>query len=135
MKISESELYSQLSEVVAAAESDSVEAPAVGVLTSVNRSRWSEARERLAKGLQRVCFCLVCLFVCFVYLFVLLLLLCYLFALLVVGCCFLFLFFIFVVVVVVVWGWWWEGISCGTHIPRTHITCMHRWRKNIIQHY
>ena len=64
MKISESELYSQLSEVVAAAESDSVEAPAVGVLTSVNRSRWSEARERLAKGLQRGCFCLfVCLFV------------------------------------------------------------------------
>ena len=69
MKISESELYSQLSEVVAAAESDRVEAPAVGVLTSVNRSRWSEARERLAKGLQRGCFCL---FVCLLLLLLLL---------------------------------------------------------------
>lgn len=53
MRLSENELYSQLSEVVAAAESDSVGAPAVGVLTSINRSRWAEARERLAKGLQR----------------------------------------------------------------------------------
>ncbi|XP_076457596.1 choline O-acetyltransferase-like [Babylonia areolata] len=48
-KLSESELYSQLSRVAAAAESDSVGAPSVGVLTSNHRSRWAEARARLAK--------------------------------------------------------------------------------------
>ena len=93
MKISESELYSQLSEVVAAAESDSVEAPAVGVLTSVNRSRWSEARDRLAKGLQRVCFSLFCLFCscCFTCLLCWLLVVVVLFLFLCLFCCFIFL--------------------------------------------
>lgn len=44
------EIYTQLSRIVTAAETDSLGAPSVGVLTSRDRSKWAQSRMKLIEG-------------------------------------------------------------------------------------